>query len=127
MSHFHSTRIDLQAGRTELHDLLQLTGCEVSCNTLPKGVSVPFVHSHKQNEELYIILEGAGRLFIDGEEIALAKGDCIRIDPAAARCISASPDEALHFLCIQSKAGSLEGYTMTDGVIAEQGAKPSWL
>ena len=38
-----------QGARTELHDLLNLTGAEISVNELPAGASVPFVHAHKQN------------------------------------------------------------------------------
>ena len=38
--------------RHELHDKLGLTGAEVSINTLPAGAGVPFVHAHKQNEEI---------------------------------------------------------------------------
>ena len=34
-----------QAPRTELHDQLGLTGCEVSINSLPAGAAVPFVHA----------------------------------------------------------------------------------
>ena len=50
--------------RTELHDALHLTGAEVSVNVLPAGASVPFVHAHKQNEEIYGILEGEGHATI---------------------------------------------------------------
>ena len=39
-------------GRVELHETLGLTGAEVSINQLPAGTGVPFVHSHKQNEEI---------------------------------------------------------------------------
>ena len=53
--------------RTELHDELGLTGCEVSVNDLPAGAAVPFVHAHRQNEELYGILSGAGEIWLDGE------------------------------------------------------------
>ena len=45
----------MKGNRGELHDLLNLTGAEVSCNTLPAGASVPFVHHHTQNEEVYLI------------------------------------------------------------------------
>lgn len=127
MSNYSLKHVDLNAGRVELHDLLELTGCEVSCNTLPQGASVPFVHHHAGNEELYIVLDGAGMLFIDGEERPIGRGDCFRIAPAGARCIRAAGDSALRYLCIQARAGSLEGYTMSDGVIEESGDKPSWL
>ena len=51
-----------QDPRTELHDVLGLTGAEISINNLPAGAGVPFVHSHKKNEEIYIILSARGAL-----------------------------------------------------------------
>ncbi|ALV24079.1 Cupin domain-containing protein [Campylobacter iguaniorum] len=113
------------AGRCEFHDELNLTGCEMSINSLPSGISVPFVHSHKQNEELYIVLEGAGIAYIDGDEFEIKKGDILRLNPAAKRCFSASKDKGIKFICIQTKANSLEQFSMNDGVINDE--KPSWL
>lgn len=111
--------------RVELKEALNLSGCEISINALPAGVSVPFVHSHKQNEEVYIILEGRGELFIDGEEIKIKAGDVIRIDPKGERCFRAAADSQIKFICIQTKAGSLEQFTDADGAMCE--SKPSWL
>ena len=34
--------------------------CEISFGSLPSGAAVPFFHSHKANEENYIILSGSG-------------------------------------------------------------------
>ena len=64
-----------QDARTELHDKLSLTGAEISINHLPAGNSVPFVHSHKNNEEIYAVLDGSGKAAIDGELVPLAAGD----------------------------------------------------
>ena len=47
-----------QDARVELHDSLALTGAEVSINHLPAGAGVPFVHSHKQNEEITASFRG---------------------------------------------------------------------
>ena len=113
------------SGRTTLHDVLELTGTEVSINELPPGVSVPFVHAHKQNEEVYLIMSGSGQFYLDGEEVAVTQGDVLRVDPAAKRCIKADANGSLHFVCIQSKANSLEQFTEHDGVPAD--GKPSWL
>jgi uncharacterized cupin superfamily protein len=114
-----------KVGRVTLHEELGLTGSEVSINNLPAGVSVPFVHAHKQNEELYIILKGKGQFYIDGEEFAVTEGDILRLDSAAARCVKADVDSTLSYICIQTQTGSLKGFTETDGVPVE--AKPSWL
>ena len=103
--------------RTELHDALELTGAEISVNALPAGASVPFVHSHKQNEEIYFILDGKGIAKIDGENVELNAGDWVRISPTAKRQFFASADTALKYVCIQVKANSLENYTATDAEI----------
>lgn len=119
--------VDMTASRTELHELLSLTGTEVSINNLPAGVSIPFVHAHTNNEELYIVLSGKGSFFVDGEEFLISEGDCLRVDPKGERCLKAADDSALRYLCIQSRAGNLQGYTMSDGIISEEFKKPSWL
>lgn len=103
--------------RTKLHDSLDLTGAEISINTLPAGASVPFVHSHRLNEEIYAVLDGAGNAVLDGENVGLKAGDWLRISPEAKRRFFASNDTALKYVCIQVKAGSLEGYTMTDAIV----------
>ena len=41
MAQYKLAHIDMKGNRGELHDLLNLTGAEVSCNTLPAGASVP--------------------------------------------------------------------------------------
>ena len=87
--------------RVELHDVLGLTGAEVSVNRMPAGASVPFVHSHKQNEEIYGVLSGRGTMTLDGVR----------------RQISAAADSAISYVCIQVKAGSLGQMTAGDAVM----------
>jgi uncharacterized cupin superfamily protein len=112
-------------GRVTLHAELGLTGSEISINELPPGVSVPFVHSHKQNEEVYIILKGKGRFYIDGDEFEVTEGSVVRIDPAGQRCIAAEAKSSIRYVCIQTEARSLVQFTEADGMILE--SKPSWL
>ena len=57
MTNYAKTNIGNE-GRVELHETLSLTGAEISINTLPAGANVPFIHSHKTNEEVYGILSG---------------------------------------------------------------------
>lgn len=117
---------DIQAkGRVTLHDELALTGSEVSINELPPGVSVPFVHSHKRNEEVYIVVKGKGRFYVDGDEFEVAEGSVIRVDPAGQRCITADSQTPIRYVCIQTEAKSLVQFTEGDGVILD--SKPSWL
>ncbi len=106
-----------QDARTELHDKLSLTGAEVSINNLPAGAGVPFIHFHKNNEEIYVVLAGKGKAVIDGEGVELTAGDWIRISPAGKRQFFAAEDSPISFACIQVKENSLEGYTMDDAVV----------
>lgn len=111
--------------RTVLNETLALTGSEVSINQLPSSGSIPFVHTHKENEEVYLILSGDGVFYIDGEEFPVTEGSIIRVDPSGERCMKAGSNGPLRFICIQAKANSLKQHTRNDGQI--QGTKPSWL
>lgn len=117
MASFNKVSIPSSQARAELHDSLSLTGAEISINNLPAGTGVPFVHAHKQNEEIYAILSGSGLAEIDGETVSLAAGDWLRISPEARRQFFASEDTALSFICIQVKVHSLESYTKDDAIV----------
>ena len=103
--------------RVELHDALGLTGAEVSINRLPAGAGVPFVHAHKENEEIYGVLEGRGAAVIDGEKVELAAGDWLRVAPAAKRQFSASAHSGITYVCIQVRENSLEAFTAGDAIM----------
>ena len=112
MQNYSKTNIGNE-GRIELHNLLNLTGAEISVNRLPAGVGVPFVHSHKSNE----VLSGKGKAVIDGKEIALTAGDWLKVAPSAKRQFSAAADEGIVFVCVQVKENSLGGFTADDAVV----------
>ena len=117
---------DIQArGRVTLHNDLSLTGSEISINELPAGVGLPFLHSHKRNEEVYIVVKGKGRFQVDGDEFEVAEGSVVRVDPPGVRCITADAQSPIRYICIQTEAKSLVQFTEGDGVILE--TKPTWL
>lgn len=106
--------INLENGKVFLHDLLDLTGCEISVNTVPKGFKVPFSHKHKQNEEVYIILKGKGVITVDGVSVSVKEGSAVKIMPEATRTIENSGDEEFQFICVQAKKNSLEQFGLGD-------------
>ena len=116
MANFEKVSVETGA-RVELHDLLSLTGAEISVNSLSAGAGVPFVHSHKKNEEIYGVLSGKGRAVLDGETVELTAGDWLRVAPAVKRQFSAAEDSPISFLCVQVRENSLEGYTADDAVV----------
>ena len=97
-----------------LHDVLELTGCEISVNTVPKGFKVPFNHKHKQNEEVYIVLKGEGIITIDGEPVKVKEGSAVKVLPAASRTIENIGDGHFQFICVQAKTESLEQFGLGD-------------
>lgn len=116
---------DLAAkGRVMAGEALGLTGCEISFNYQPAGKFLPFTHTHKQNEEVYIVLSGNGTFMVDSDEFPIREGSVIRVAPAGVRAIKAGTED-LAYLCIQAKAGSLTQATNDDGVIGE--GKASWM
>mgnify|MGYP004553448409 CR=1 FL=1 len=104
--------------RSEFHQKLGLTGAEVSVNYLEKGMSVPLVHSHKENEEIYIITDGCGTLNVDDETIDVQKGDVIKIAPNGKRQFKTSLENGMSYVCIQVKENSLDKYTENDAIIS---------
>lgn len=113
-----------EKGRVMAGQELSLTGSEISFNYTPAGGFTPFVHSHKLNEEVYIVISGNGRFMVDGDEFAIMEGSIIRVAPAGERAIKAE-NEDLVYICIQTQAGSLTQATNDDGVISE--SKASWM
>jgi len=110
-------------GKFFLREQLGLTSCEVSFGTIPAGQSVPFLHSHKENEETYIFLQGNGAFYIDGKKLSVKEGSIIKVLPAGIRGLKAESEDLL-YICIQAKENSLNQATLDDGVIAEE--QPSW-
>ncbi|MCR5536439.1 MAG: cupin domain-containing protein [Succinivibrio sp.] len=124
MTNFTKISFDLTAGRTEFHNALKLTGCEVSFNNFPADAAVPFVHSHKQNEEFYVVLKGDGEIYIDGEIVKLSAGDAFKVAPQGKRCLKAGPT-GMSVICVQSKEQSLDAFTADDANIL-QDVKSPW-
>lgn len=54
-------------------------------------------HADSQQEEVYFVVRGSGRMRIDGEEVALRPGRFVRVDPASTR-LPISGDEGLEFV-----------------------------
>ena len=111
--------LDSFEGKAFVKDVLGTTSVELSFGTLAPGEAVPFFHHHKQNEEVYVVLSGKGSFILDNEEIEVESGSVIRVAPEVSRCTRCTGNEPLVYICIQGKAGSLEQYTMTDGVVEQ--------
>lgn len=107
-------------GKLFLKEATGATSCEISFGTLPSGAAVPFFHSHKDNEENYIILSGAGKFQVDDTVFDVAEGSVIRVSTNCDRNLKCTSSDAMTYICIQAKENSLGNYTMTDAEITER-------
>ncbi len=72
------------------------------------------LHYHPQTEEIYYILEGSGRMTIDGETREVGVGDAIAIPPGARHTLLNTGTCTLKLLCCCAP-----GYEHTDTVLLE--------
>lgn len=107
-------------GKYFLKDRLGLTGMEVSLNQLPEGGSIPFYHTHRENEELYLFIGGRGQFQVDGHIFEVKEGTAIRVSPEGERTLRNNGSGDLYFIVIQAQAGSLRQWVEKDGVILDK-------
>jgi uncharacterized cupin superfamily protein len=105
------------AAKTFVGDQLNATGFEVSYGVVAAGGASPFVHAHQQNEELYVIISGAGEMRLDDDSVPIKAGSFIRCAPPAKRLIKNTSEQPMIYLCVQAKAGSLDQKTAKDAII----------
>jgi mannose-6-phosphate isomerase-like protein (cupin superfamily) len=77
------------------------------------GVRSPMAHSHREQEEAYVVVSGSGRVRLDDEVLPVRTWDVIRVSPHTIRAFEAGP-EGLEL--IVAGADRPEG---GDGVMAE--------
>jgi quercetin dioxygenase-like cupin family protein len=110
-------------GKLFLRNLLGSAGLEMSLNVVPPGKGMPFLHRHRQNDEVYVV-GGRGQFLVDGECIDVREGSVLHLGPPTARAWRNNSDAPLYFLCLQYRADSvIEGGT-ADGQRVE--GKPAW-
>ncbi len=72
-------------------------GCEqagFSYQRIAPSFRQPFGHSHKEQEEIYVLVSGGARVKLDDEIVELEPWDAVRIAPGVMRCVEAGPDGA---------------------------------
>ncbi len=49
-------------------------------------------HRHREQEEVYVVVAGSGRILLDGEVVELKPWDAVRVAPTTVRAFAAGPD-----------------------------------
>lgn len=107
-------------GKHFLKDLLGFTGCEISINSMAPGTGMPIFHQHKQNEEVYIFIQGQGQLLVDNEIIDVSEGSIVRIAPEGQRAWRNNGDKPLVYIIVQMKENSLTQFGLDDATVPDK-------
>jgi uncharacterized cupin superfamily protein len=79
----------------EAHFPREQLGCEavgISLQRLKPDQKLPFGHTHKSDEEVYVVLSGGGTARVGGETRGLRPMDALRVAPATLRAFAAGPE-----------------------------------
>jgi mannose-6-phosphate isomerase-like protein (cupin superfamily) len=64
----------------------------LSLQRIAPGVRQPFAHRHASQEEVYVVVEGGGRVKLDDDILDLALWDAVRVPGPVWRCFEAGAD-----------------------------------
>jgi len=73
-------------------DAIEAKQFGLSLQRLKPNQRLPFGHRHEQQEEVYVVVGGSGRLKIEDEVLDLGQWDAVRVDPQLVRNLEAGPD-----------------------------------
>jgi mannose-6-phosphate isomerase-like protein (cupin superfamily) len=71
---------------------LELEQGALTYQRVPPGARFPYGHSHETQEEVYVVVQGGGRMKIDDEIVELEQWDAVRVPPGTWRGYEAGPD-----------------------------------
>ena len=78
---------------------LELEQASLSYQRVPPGYRFPYGHTHKTQEEVYVVVRGSGRMKVDDDILELKEWDAVRVPPGSWRGYEAGP-EGLEILVI---------------------------
>lgn len=64
----------------------------ISYQRLAPDARLPFGHKHAEQEEVYVVIAGSGRIKLDDEIRDIAEWDAVRVGPETVRSFEAGPD-----------------------------------
>lgn len=99
MSHSTISYEDVEPLAPGMHFLREPLDCENLGLTVIEGTAgwegLEHDHEDDRQEEVYVLLEGAGSLAIDGDTVDLNPGVAVRVAPDATRQLTFSEDSVL--------------------------------
>jgi quercetin dioxygenase-like cupin family protein len=75
-------------------------------------------HRHREQTELYVLLEGRGRMRVDGDVLSLAPLSAVVVEPASVRQVFNDTDAAALWLVVGAPAEAADTRAMSAADIA---------
>jgi len=108
----------ITADGSEIRELLNAGNSAIVNQSLAEATVAPgettTEHYHPLTEEIYYILRGEGRMFLEGDDPTVGAGDAIAIPPGKRHKIANIGSEPLVFLCCCAP-----GYSHEDTILHE--------
>ena len=111
-------------GKIFIKELLGLTSSEISFNMMKPNTSMPFIHKHRENEEIYIVIKGSGQILLNDEVFNIEEGSVVKVSRDTERTIRNNSNVDLTFIVIQGKMNSIIGKQTDDGYSIKK--QPNW-
>jgi mannose-6-phosphate isomerase-like protein (cupin superfamily) len=70
---------------------LALEQSALSYQRVPPGYRFPYGHTHRTQEEVYVVVRGSGRMKVDDEIVEVEEWDAVRVPPGTWRGYEAGP------------------------------------
>ena len=88
-------------------EALELEQSGLSYQRVPPDYRFPYGHTHKKQEEVYVVVRGSGRMKLDDEIVEVKEWDVVRVPPGTWRGYEAGPKASRSsYRRAQSRGGS---------------------
>src|ERR1700741_4002749 len=71
---------------------LELEQSGLSYQRIPPDYRFPYGHTHKTQEEVYVVVRGSGRMKLDDEIVGIREWDVVRVSPGTGGGDEAGPE-----------------------------------
>ena len=83
---------------------------------VPRGETVRPAHSHPNGEEAIHIIEGSGRVLVDGEVAAVKSGTTVLFPQGSVHMLQNTGTSEMKVICFFAPATNLDNYRFFDAV-----------
>ena len=97
-------------------ELLSASHMSVCLIRVPPGATVRPAHSHPNGEEAIYIIEGSGRVLVNGEVGAVKEGTTVLFPKGEVHMLQNTGGREMKVICFFAPATDLDNYKFFDGV-----------